>query len=67
MITTILRSTKFIAAACTLCVGGFIATPFAVHRDYEKGDNNFPRGYCAVGISGLGMIVEYAAIIAHFS
>lgn len=65
MIGTILRSTKFCVAACTLCVGGLIATPFAVYRDCEKGDDNWPRGWCAAAAAGLGVIGEYAAIIAR--
>lgn len=66
MITTILRSTKFCAATCALFIGGLASIPYAVYKDCEAEDYNFPRGYCAVAAAGLGVIGEYAAIIAHF-
>ena len=64
MIRAILKSTEFCVAACALCIGGLVATPFAVYRDCEEGDNDFPRGWCAAAAAGLGVIGEYAAIIA---
>lgn len=66
MITTILRSAKFGTAACALFVGGMLSIPYAAWRDCEKGDKNFTRTYCTTGVAGLGVIGEYAAIIAHF-
>jgi hypothetical protein len=66
MITTILRSAKFGKAACALFIGGTLSIPFAVLRDCEMGDKNLSRAWCATGAAGLGVIGEYAAIIAHF-
>ena len=64
MMETVIKSTKFAVAACSMFLGGMACLPFAVIKDCDEDRGDFPRGFASATVSGLGVIGEYAYILA---